>query len=95
MEDIFEELIGEEIYDETDVAVDMRELAKKRAQKQPAVTPSTAEEAASAEEEGSRIAAERPVSPQQGRVEAPPVFFPWNIPHLRRGTQRPLTGCTT
>ncbi|MCC5841758.1 MAG: HlyC/CorC family transporter [Opitutales bacterium] len=62
MEDIFEELIGEEIYDETDVAVDMRELAKKRAQKQPAVTPSTAGETASAGEE-SRVAPDRPVSP--------------------------------
>ncbi len=40
MEDIFEELIGKEIYDESDVAVDMRELAKKRAEKRPPATPS-------------------------------------------------------
>lgn len=39
MEDIFEHLIGDEIYEESDVAVDMRELAKKRAQRRPAVTP--------------------------------------------------------
>ena len=40
MEDIFEELIGKEIYDESDMAVDMRELAKKRAEKRPPATPS-------------------------------------------------------
>lgn len=38
MEDIVEHLIGEEIYESSDVAVDMRELAKKRAQRRPAVT---------------------------------------------------------
>ena len=62
MEDIFEELIGEEIYDETDVAVDMRELAKKRAEKQPAVTPSASDEAV-LPEGGGKDLAERPVSP--------------------------------
>lgn len=39
MEDIVEHLIGDEIYEESDVAVDMRELARKRAQRRPAVTP--------------------------------------------------------
>ncbi len=39
MEDIVEHLIGDEIYEESDVAVDMRELAKKRAQRRPSVTP--------------------------------------------------------
>lgn len=39
MEDVFEHLIGDEIYEESDVAVDMRELAKKRARRRPAVTP--------------------------------------------------------
>jgi CBS domain containing-hemolysin-like protein len=41
MEDVFEHLIGDEIYEESDLAVDMRELAKKRAQRRPAVTPVT------------------------------------------------------
>jgi len=39
MEDIVEHLLGEEIYEESDMAVDMRELAKKRAQRVPPVTP--------------------------------------------------------
>lgn len=39
MEDIVEHLIGEEIYEESDVAVDMRELAKKRALRRLGVTP--------------------------------------------------------
>jgi CBS domain containing-hemolysin-like protein len=39
MEDIVEHLIGQEIYEESDLAVDMRELAKKRAEKSPPVTP--------------------------------------------------------
>ena len=39
MEDVVEHLVGTEIYEESDVAVDMRELAKKRAQRRPAVTP--------------------------------------------------------
>jgi CBS domain containing-hemolysin-like protein len=39
MEDIIEHLLGEEIYEESDVAVDMRELAKKRAERMPSATP--------------------------------------------------------
>ena len=39
MEDIIEHLIGEEIYEESDIAVDMRELAKKRAERLPSATP--------------------------------------------------------
>lgn len=39
MEDIMEHLIGEEIYEESDIAVDMRELAKKRAERLPSATP--------------------------------------------------------
>lgn len=39
MEDIVEHLLGEEIYEESDLAVDMRELAKKRAERMPSVTP--------------------------------------------------------
>lgn len=39
MEDIVEHLIGQEIYEPSDIAVDMRELAKKRAEKAPPVTP--------------------------------------------------------
>jgi len=45
MEDIVEHLIGQEIYEESDVAVDMRELAKKKAEKSPPVTPDPAPEA--------------------------------------------------
>jgi len=39
MEDIVEHLIGSEIYEASDVAVDMRELAKKRAQRKVGLTP--------------------------------------------------------
>ena len=39
MEDIVEQLLGNEIYEESDVAVDMRELAKKRAERLPSATP--------------------------------------------------------
>ncbi len=39
MEDIVEHLLGGEIYEESDIAVDMRELAKKRAERLPSVTP--------------------------------------------------------
>ena len=39
MEDIVEHLLGEEIYEESDIAVDMRELAKKRAERLPSATP--------------------------------------------------------
>jgi len=39
MEDIVEHLLGDEIYEESDVAVDMRELAKKRAERLPSATP--------------------------------------------------------
>jgi CBS domain containing-hemolysin-like protein len=39
MEDIVEHLLGDEIYEESDIAVDMRELAKKRAERMPSVTP--------------------------------------------------------
>lgn len=39
MEDIVEHLIGEEIYEDSDLAVDMRELAKKRAERLPSATP--------------------------------------------------------
>lgn len=39
MEDIIEHLLGEEIYEESDIAVDMRELAKKRAERLPSATP--------------------------------------------------------
>ncbi|KAF0095224.1 MAG: hypothetical protein E1N59_1270 [Puniceicoccaceae bacterium 5H] len=39
MEDIVEQLLGDEIYEHSDVAVDMRELAKKRAEKRPPATP--------------------------------------------------------
>lgn len=42
MEDIVEHLIGQEIYEESDVAVDMRELAKKKAEKSPPATPDPA-----------------------------------------------------
>jgi len=41
MEDIVEHLIGKEIYEDSDVAVDMRELAKKRAERRPAATERT------------------------------------------------------
>lgn len=61
LEDIFEELIGEEIYDETDLAVDMRELAKKRAENRPAPTPDTAEE--STESKDTPAQTTTPVSP--------------------------------
>jgi CBS domain containing-hemolysin-like protein len=43
MEDIVEHLLGEEIYEESDVAVDMRELAKKRAERLPSATPDIAD----------------------------------------------------
>ena len=33
MEDVIEHLIGREIYEESDVAVDMRELARRKARK--------------------------------------------------------------
>lgn len=39
MEDIVEHLLGDEIYEESDMAVDMRELAKKRAERLPSATP--------------------------------------------------------
>lgn len=39
MEDIVEHLIGGEIYEDSDLAVDMRELAKKRAERMPSATP--------------------------------------------------------
>ena len=39
MEDIVEHLLGDEIYEDSDIAVDMRELAKKRAHRRPAPTP--------------------------------------------------------
>ncbi|MDP0500567.1 MAG: hemolysin family protein [Verrucomicrobiota bacterium JB022] len=39
MEDIVEQLLGDEIYEHSDLAVDMRELAKKRAEKRPPATP--------------------------------------------------------
>jgi CBS domain containing-hemolysin-like protein len=39
MEDIVEHLLGDEIYEDSDVAVDMRELAKKRAERMRSVTP--------------------------------------------------------
>lgn len=39
MEDIVEHLIGSEIYEPSDIAVDMRELAKKRAERRPDITP--------------------------------------------------------
>ncbi|HSH09222.1 MAG TPA: hemolysin family protein, partial [Oceanipulchritudo sp.] len=41
MEDIVEQLLGEEIYEESDMAVDMRELAKRRAERLPSVTPNS------------------------------------------------------
>lgn len=44
MEDIVEHLLGDEIYEESDMAVDMRELAKKRAERLPSVTPNLSEE---------------------------------------------------
>lgn len=44
MEDIVEHLLGEEIYEESDIAVDMRELAKKRAERMPDVTPDVSSE---------------------------------------------------
>lgn len=43
MEDIVEHLLGDEIYEDSDIAVDMRELAKKRAERMPSVTPSSQE----------------------------------------------------
>ncbi|MCC5807618.1 MAG: HlyC/CorC family transporter [Opitutales bacterium] len=63
LEDIFEELIGEEIYDETDLAVDMRELAKKRAKHRPAPTPDASDDAAPAETPADTA---NPVSPARG-----------------------------
>lgn len=42
MEDIVEQLLGGEIYEESDIAVDMRELAKKRAERLPSATPALA-----------------------------------------------------
>lgn len=39
MEDIVEHLLGDEIYEDSDVAVDMRELAKKKAERLPSATP--------------------------------------------------------
>jgi CBS domain containing-hemolysin-like protein len=39
MEDIVEHLIGQEIYEDSDPAVDMRELAKKRAERVPPASP--------------------------------------------------------
>jgi CBS domain containing-hemolysin-like protein len=44
MEDIVEHLLGDEIYEESDMAVDMRELAKKRAERMPSVTPNIVED---------------------------------------------------
>jgi CBS domain containing-hemolysin-like protein len=44
MEDIVEHLLGDEIYEDSDIAVDMRELAKKRAERMPSVTPNSATE---------------------------------------------------
>jgi CBS domain containing-hemolysin-like protein len=44
MEDIVEHLLGEEIYEESDIAVDMRELAKKRAERLPSATPDIVDE---------------------------------------------------
>jgi len=38
MEDIVEHLLGDEIYEDSDIAVDMRELAKKRAERLPSAT---------------------------------------------------------
>jgi CBS domain containing-hemolysin-like protein len=39
MEDVVEHLIGSEIYEETDVAIDMRELARRKARKWAAASP--------------------------------------------------------
>ena len=44
MEDIVEHLLGDEIYEESDMAVDMRELAKKRAERLPSATPNIVKE---------------------------------------------------
>jgi CBS domain containing-hemolysin-like protein len=44
MEDIVEHLLGDEIYEESDMAVDMRELAKKRAERMPSATPNFRED---------------------------------------------------
>jgi CBS domain containing-hemolysin-like protein len=44
MEDVIEHLLGREIYEETDVAVDMRELARKRAQNVPPLTEDRAKD---------------------------------------------------
>ncbi len=64
LEDIFEELIGKEIYDETDLAVDMRELAKKRAEHRPAPTPDAESGKTTAPETPAETA--NPVSPARG-----------------------------
>lgn len=48
MEDIVEQLLGGEIYEESDVAVDMRELAKRRARRLPSASPQYPGEARSA-----------------------------------------------
>jgi len=45
IEDIVEQLLGKEIYEDSDLAVDMRLLAKKRARRLPSVTPEQGEEA--------------------------------------------------
>lgn len=45
MEDIVEHLLGNEIYEESDIAVDMRELAKKKAERMPSATPDLIEPA--------------------------------------------------
>ncbi|NDV61896.1 HlyC/CorC family transporter [Puniceicoccales bacterium CK1056] len=44
MEDVVEHLLGDEIYEESDMAVDMRELAKKRAERMPSATPNLRED---------------------------------------------------
>ncbi len=58
MEDIVEHLIGQEIYEDSDLAVDMRELAKKRAEKSPPVTPDPLVEGSADEPEFSKSTVE-------------------------------------
>jgi len=57
MEDIVEHLVGDEIYEESDVAVDMRELAARRALRSPAAS---ADEAHPAPAEAVEICSEPP-----------------------------------
>lgn len=57
MEDIVEHLIGHEIYEDSDMAVDMRELAKKRARRLPSASGPLPESATASSDERGRQSA--------------------------------------